>query len=90
VKKALLRVYGKLGVSNRVEVVLYALTHCGVEYRLSALGMAPSSERLVSDCIERSQVNVLGTDCSCVPQAKRQSSLERNTTRASRSAAIPN
>src|SRR5215469_2827713 len=29
VKKALLRVYDKLGVSNRVEVVLYALTHCG-------------------------------------------------------------
>jgi len=29
VKKALLRIYDKLGVSNRVEVVLYALTHRG-------------------------------------------------------------
>lgn len=29
VKKALLRIYDKLGVSNRVEVVLYAVTHSG-------------------------------------------------------------
>ena len=28
VKKSLLRVYDKLGVSNRVELVLYALSHC--------------------------------------------------------------
>jgi DNA-binding NarL/FixJ family response regulator len=27
VKKSLLRIYDKLGVSNRVELVLYALTH---------------------------------------------------------------
>jgi DNA-binding CsgD family transcriptional regulator len=31
VKKALLRIYDKLGVSNRVELVLYALTHRGVD-----------------------------------------------------------
>lgn len=90
VKKALLRVYDKLGVSNRVEVVLYLLTHCGVENRLSAPGTVPSSKRPAVDRIERGQVNVLGTDCSCVPKAKRQSSLEQNTTRASGSAAIPN
>ena len=29
VKKSLLRVYEKLGVSNRVELVLYVLMHCG-------------------------------------------------------------
>jgi DNA-binding NarL/FixJ family response regulator len=29
VKKSLLRIYDKLGVSNRVELVLYALTHSG-------------------------------------------------------------
>lgn len=31
VKKSLLRIYDKLGVSNRVELVLYALTHRGAE-----------------------------------------------------------
>jgi two-component system, NarL family, response regulator DegU len=31
VKKALLRIYDKLGVSNRVELVLYALTYRGIE-----------------------------------------------------------
>jgi DNA-binding NarL/FixJ family response regulator len=30
VKKCLLRIYDKLGVSNRVELVLYALTHHGI------------------------------------------------------------
>ena len=30
VKKSLLRIYDKLGVSNRVELVLYAMTHHGV------------------------------------------------------------
>ncbi len=33
VKKSLLRTYDKLGVSNRVELVLYALTHRGSESR---------------------------------------------------------
>ena len=28
VKKSLLRIYDKLGISNRVELVLYALSHC--------------------------------------------------------------
>lgn len=35
VKKSLFRIYDKLGVSNRVELVLYALTHRGAE-RLTA------------------------------------------------------
>jgi DNA-binding NarL/FixJ family response regulator len=33
VKKSLLRIYDKLGVSNRVELVLYALTHRGAGER---------------------------------------------------------
>ena len=31
VKKSLMRIYDKLGLSNRVELVLYALTHRGVD-----------------------------------------------------------
>ena len=30
VKKSLLRIYERVGVSNRVELVLYALSHCQV------------------------------------------------------------
>jgi DNA-binding NarL/FixJ family response regulator len=47
VKKALLRIYDKLGVSNRVELVLYALTHRGVD-KASPLpaSTAPAAERL--------------------------------------------
>jgi hypothetical protein len=41
VKKSLLRTYDKLGVSNRVELVLYALTHRGSEQ--SAEPGTPSS-----------------------------------------------
>jgi DNA-binding CsgD family transcriptional regulator len=40
VKKALLRIYDKLDVSNRVELVLYALTHRGAE------ASAPSGRRI--------------------------------------------
>ena len=41
VKKALLRIYDKLGVSNRVELVLYALTHRGVEKAPTLLASTP-------------------------------------------------
>jgi len=43
VKKSLLRIYDKLGVSNRVELVLYALSHRGLE-RASTL--VPDAESL--------------------------------------------
>ena len=43
VKKSLLRIYDKLGVSNRVELVLYALSHRGSE-RASAV--VPEAEAL--------------------------------------------
>lgn len=49
VKKALLRIYDKLGVSNRVELVLYALTHREVDKAppLPA-STPPATERLAS------------------------------------------
>jgi DNA-binding NarL/FixJ family response regulator len=42
VKKSLLRIYDKLGVSNRVELVLYALTHRGTDIGNSATIKRPS------------------------------------------------
>lgn len=39
VKKALLRIYDKVGMSNRVELVLYALTHPG-KYSSSAVALS--------------------------------------------------
>jgi DNA-binding NarL/FixJ family response regulator len=68
VKKALLRVYDKLGVSNRVELVLYILTHCSVEKR-STLPAKTAAERVALDCVDRGQVNVLGMDGTCLPKA---------------------
>jgi DNA-binding CsgD family transcriptional regulator len=70
VKKSLLRIYDKLGVSNRVELVLYALTHRGVEKSPSIPGKRPPApDRLALGCVEPGQVNLLGTDCGCVPKA---------------------
>lgn len=43
VKKSLLRIYDKLGVSNRVELVLYALTHRGTERASAPLAKAVGS-----------------------------------------------
>jgi DNA-binding NarL/FixJ family response regulator len=49
VKKSLLRIYDKLGVSNRVELVLYALTHRGTEK-----GNSVPAERLPFQAINSS------------------------------------
>jgi two-component system, NarL family, response regulator DegU len=47
VKKALLRIYDKLGVSNRVELVMYALTHHPVDKTPAPTASAPrAAERL--------------------------------------------
>jgi DNA-binding NarL/FixJ family response regulator len=43
VKKSLLRIYDKLGVSNRVELVLYALTHWAPERAGPAPTKPPSA-----------------------------------------------
>jgi DNA-binding NarL/FixJ family response regulator len=57
VKKALLRIYDKLGVSNRVELVLYALTHRGAE---ASAPKRPPHSSLAEDCVESMQVSVGG------------------------------
>jgi DNA-binding NarL/FixJ family response regulator len=46
VKKSLLRIYDKLGVSNRVELVLYALSHRGLERSASP----PIKDRRPENC----------------------------------------
>jgi len=68
VKKALLRVYDKLGVSNRVELVLYVLTRSSLQKR-STPPAKTAAERVALDCVDRGQVNVLGTDGTCLPKA---------------------
>ena len=55
VKKALLRIYDKLGVSNRVELLLYALTHRGVDKAPALLASTPpATERLASGLVSLS------------------------------------
>jgi DNA-binding NarL/FixJ family response regulator len=58
VKKSLLRIYDKLGVSNRVELVLYALTHRGGQRKSSLPSSRPRSAHLDVECLD--QINVLG------------------------------
>src|SRR5207245_5447868 len=57
VKKSLLRIYDKLGVSNRVELVLYALTHRGAE---TSAPKRPPLSVLAEDCVESIQLRVGG------------------------------
>jgi DNA-binding NarL/FixJ family response regulator len=66
VKKSLLRIYDKVGVSNRVELVLYALTHRGT--RTSAPNPAKLSsvpKRVQSDSVEAGPINLVATNCGC-------------------------
>lgn len=67
VKKCLLRIYDKLGVSNRVELVLYALTHRGVE-----IGDSASVKRLSVPgvLVEPGRVRVMGTDNGCIQNGR--------------------
>ena len=63
VKKSLLRIYDKLGVSNRVELVLYALTHRRAESNDSAPAKRqPSAAQIALDCAESSQMSNLCAD----------------------------
>jgi DNA-binding CsgD family transcriptional regulator len=64
VKKYLLRIYDKLGVSNRVELVLYALTHRGPEIDAPA----PAKQRAASEPpelhrVESADVSLFSTKC---------------------------
>ena len=58
VKKSLLRTYDKLGVSNRVELVLYALTHRGPETGTSSR-RGPASSQLDVDRLDPNQAALL-------------------------------
>ncbi|MGC2193836.1 MAG: response regulator transcription factor [Terriglobales bacterium] len=70
VKKSLLRIYDKLGVSNRVELVLYALTHRTTQKGAPNPAKAFSApQRLEPGSVESVQINVLGTNCGCNPKA---------------------
>jgi len=70
VKKSLLRTYDKLGVSNRVELVLYALTHRGAEKSApNPAKRPPLSSQLVVDDLDPRPVKLLGSDCGCITKA---------------------
>jgi DNA-binding NarL/FixJ family response regulator len=58
VKKSLLRIYDKLGVSNRVELVLYALTHRD-KYRYNATIKRPSGREVGDSLAKESDELVL-------------------------------
>jgi DNA-binding NarL/FixJ family response regulator len=59
VKKSLLRIYDKLGVSNRVELVLYALTHRATQANPEIVApRARLGERETIQCVDPNQVNL--------------------------------
>jgi DNA-binding NarL/FixJ family response regulator len=63
VKKSLLRIYDKVGVSNRVELVLYVLTHRNMPTGApNPAKMSSASEHLVSRPVEAGLINILGTN----------------------------
>ena len=67
VKKALLRIYDKLGVSNRVELVLYALTHRGSgQTEVARLARPKNVGPLAVQCLDPDQVGILGENCGCI------------------------
>ena len=63
VKKSLLRIYDKVGVSNRVELVLYALTHRITQTDAPNPGkMSSASDRLASGPVEAGRINRIGAN----------------------------
>jgi len=70
VKKSLLRVYDKLGVSNRVELVLYALSHRGTD--VSILETEPHldspSRSLPMGGLDPTQVGLPAKGCVYIPK----------------------
>ncbi|HXY48706.1 MAG TPA: LuxR C-terminal-related transcriptional regulator [Terriglobales bacterium] len=69
VKKSLLRIYDKLGVSNRVELVLYAITHRRPESSLPSARRLAVPAPVAFDCVEPSQMSMAGADCGPIPKA---------------------
>ena len=70
VKKSLLRVYDKLGVSNRVELVLYALSHRGTAVNIpeSEPHLDSPSLSLPMGGLDPTQVGLPTTDCVYIPK----------------------
>ena len=67
VKKSLLRIYDKLGVSNRVELVLYALTHRGSgPTELAGPARPKHAGPPAVQCLDPDQVGILGENCGCI------------------------
>jgi DNA-binding NarL/FixJ family response regulator len=70
VKKSLLRIYDKLGVSNRVELVLYALSHRGTAVRIPEpepnRHLDSPSLSLPMGGLDPTQVGLLATDCGYI------------------------
>jgi DNA-binding NarL/FixJ family response regulator len=63
VKKSLLRIYDKVGVSNRVELVLYAITHRGTQTAApSPAKLSSAAERVELGSLEVGQNTLLGTN----------------------------
>jgi DNA-binding NarL/FixJ family response regulator len=63
VKKSLLRIYDKIGVSNRVELVLYAITHRITQADVPNPGkMSSASDRLASGPVEAGWINLIGAN----------------------------
>jgi DNA-binding NarL/FixJ family response regulator len=59
VKKSLLRIYDKLGVSNRVELVLYALTHSGAYRSTPSPPESHGHLDVVVECLDPRHVGLL-------------------------------
>jgi len=66
----LLRVYDKLGVSNRVELVLYALSHRGTAVNIpeSEPHLDSPSLSLPMGGLDPTQVGLPTTDCVYIPK----------------------
>jgi two-component system, NarL family, response regulator DegU len=76
VKKALLRIYDKLGVSNRVEVVLYAITHRSVGRHASPTATTPTAEGVALNHVDRDRDTLRAPNRSL--SSKRSESSNRN------------
>lgn len=62
VKKSLLRIYDKLGVSNRIELVLYVLANRSKQTDApNPMEVSPGRERLAPGSVEASRINLYGT-----------------------------
>jgi DNA-binding CsgD family transcriptional regulator len=64
VKKSLLRTYEKLGVSNRVELVLYTLTHRSTEKCAPQLPKRPTVSGVSLTCLDADPGKVRGCSSS--------------------------